>query len=69
MRGKSVWDRIRALRAQAGVKNTPGARRTKAETLVNNFVATGLMDSIRNVTDMIPDFKYKGGVRVVRATY
>jgi hypothetical protein len=32
----------RKQQAQAGVKKTPGARRTKAEALVNNFGATGL---------------------------
>ena len=30
----------RKQQAQAGVKKTPGAKRTKAETLVNNFGAT-----------------------------
>ena len=32
----------RKQQAQAGVKKTPGAKRTKAEALVNNFGATGL---------------------------
>jgi len=41
----------RKQQAQAGIKKTPGAKRTKAEVLVNNFGATGLKIAARDLQE------------------